>query len=58
MTFKGHCQNPAPKSPTPASDISSLEGHSFTELNEASAVISSHQLILYWRGLRVRGEET
>lgn len=58
LTFKGHCSNPGPKSLTPPSDISSLEGQNIMELNEASEVISSDQFILYWRRLRARGEET
>ena len=47
LTFKGHCQNPGPKSVSPASDISGLEGQSIMKLNESLEVISSDQLILY-----------
>ena len=47
LTFKGHCQNPGPKSVSPASDISGLEGQSIMKLNEALVVISSDQFILY-----------
>ena len=47
LAFKGHCQNPGPKSVSPASDISSWESQSIVKLNEALEVISSDQLILY-----------